>query len=96
MDQLFEMHSQHLILQDLNCASGDRCEMRRSTCDYPPCPYFPTCVRKYIFYSLYIILLIINVYLYGIFVFVYILLLSVFVFVCTLAVLTVLHIQSVC
>lgn len=29
---------------DLNCASGDRCEMRRSTCDYPPCPYFPTCV----------------------------------------------------
>ena len=35
-----------ISLQDLECDSGYRCFMRRSTCDYPPCPYFPTCVRK--------------------------------------------------
>ena len=36
------------FFQNLNCGPGYRCETIRSTCGYPPCPYFPTCVREYI------------------------------------------------
>ena len=30
--------------------------MTMSTCEYPPCPYFPMCVRKYTDYSFIFIL----------------------------------------
>ncbi|KAK3605888.1 hypothetical protein CHS0354_017793 [Potamilus streckersoni] len=29
---------------NLDCGIGFKCVMKRSTCFYPPCPFFPTCV----------------------------------------------------
>ncbi|XP_052788448.1 WAP four-disulfide core domain protein 8-like [Mya arenaria] len=31
---------------DLDCGPGQTCRMSRAVCEYPPCPYFPTCIPE--------------------------------------------------